>query len=83
MKTYVATLWSDNKKVLWTNIDQREALRKYLNDEGFYVLTGAGDSLEIYTISYAEPWDIRAAKKTLAKLGKLWYILIRKQKEAK
>lgn len=82
MKVYIRTLWPDGKFPLWDNVEQREALRKYLNDEGFYVLTGAGDSLEVHAIEYSEAWDIRAAKKALDKLGKLWYTLIRKQKEA-
>lgn len=82
MKTHVRTLWADDKKPLWDNHDQREALRKYLNDEGFYVLTGIGDSLEVYAVDYEESWDIKLMKKSLDKLGKVWYTLIKKQKEA-
>lgn len=81
-KVYVRTLWACDPKPLWSNYDQREGLRKYLNDEGFYVLSGAGDSLEVYAIDYSEEWDIKIMKKALDKLGKVWYTLIRKQKEA-
>lgn len=44
-----------------------------MNDMGFYVLTGAGDSLEVYAIEYAESADIRAMKNILAKIKKVWY----------
>lgn len=80
-KVFVRMLWAGDKKPLWDNHEQREALRQYLNDEGFYVLTGIGDSLEVYAIDYDEAWDIKLAKKALDKVGKVWYTLIRKQKE--
>lgn len=73
MKTYIRTLWGNDLKPLWYNEAQREGLRHYLNDEGFYALTGAGDSLEVYAIDYTEAWDIRFTKKALDKLGKAWY----------
>lgn len=73
MKVYIRTLWAGDPKPLWSNYDQREGLRRYLNDEGFYVLTGAGDSLEVYALDYTEEWDIRLAKKALDKLAKLWH----------
>jgi hypothetical protein len=82
LKIYLRTLWANDPKSLWSNEAQREGLRKCLNDEGFYVLTGAGDSLEVYAIDYTEAWDIRLAKKALDKCEKVWYTLIRKQKEA-
>lgn len=77
MKVYIRTLWGNDDKPLWDNIDQREALRRYLNDEGFYTVTGAGDSLEVHAIDYTEPWDIKFTKKVLDKLQKSWYTLIK------
>ena len=71
-KVYIRTLWPDDGRGLWSNRDQREGLRHYLNDQGFYVLTGAGDSLEVYGIDYSEPLDVRAAKKALETLAHVW-----------
>lgn len=76
MKTHVRTLWGNDEKPLWESENEREALRLYLNDEGFYVLTGAGDSLEVYAIDYTEPLDIRLAKIALEKITKVWYKLL-------
>lgn len=73
MKVYIKTLWADDVRPLWANHDQREHLRRYLNDLGFYVLTGVDDSLDVYAIEYAEPIDILIAKKLLAKIKDLWY----------
>lgn len=82
MKVYIRTLWGNDPKPLWDNDAQRDALRGYLNDEGFYVLTGAGDSLEVYAIDHTQEWDIRFTKKVLDKLQKSWYTLTRRKKEA-
>lgn len=82
MKIYVRTLWGNDPKPLWDNYAQREGLRSYLNNEGFYVLTGAGDSLEVYALDYTEAWDIKFAKKALDKIQKSWYTLTRGKKEA-
>lgn len=79
MKTFVRALWGDEPRSLWTSAAQREALRQHLNDQGFYVLTGAGDSLEVYVISEDEAaWDIRLLEKSLDRIQKLWYALIKK-----
>lgn len=75
MKILVRVLWGNDEKPLWDNENQRDALRNYLNDEGFYVLTGAGDSLEVYAIDYTEPADIKLVKKTLDRIQKVWYTL--------
>lgn len=83
MKIYIRTLWGCDEKPLWFNDFQREGLRRYLNDQGFYVLTGAGDSLDVYVIDYDDPWDVRAAKKALDKIGKAWYTLTRKKEATK
>jgi len=82
MKIYIRTLWGNDEKPLWGNREQRDALRVYLNDQGFYVLTGIGDSLDIHVVEYADPWDVKILKKTLDKVSKSWYALLRKQKEA-
>lgn len=74
MKVFVKSLWGSDSRPLWETPEQREALRSYLNNEGFYVLTGLGDSLEVYAIDYTEPIDVRCAKNILAKLKKSWYI---------
>lgn len=79
MKTFIRVLWGDDPKSLWDNDAQREALRHYLNDQGFYVLTGAGDSLEVYAISEDEAWDIKFWKKSLDKIQKVWYTILRKE----
>lgn len=76
MKTYIKTLWGNDPRPLWFNDDGRNALRLYLNDLGFYVLTGAGDSLEVYAIENLEPFDIRLMKKALDKISKTWYFCI-------
>jgi hypothetical protein len=71
-KVYIRTLWANDARPLWYNDSQREGLRRYLNDEGFYVLTGAGDSLDVYALEYAEPIDIRTLENILAKIKKVW-----------
>lgn len=74
MKIYIRTLWGGaERRAWWTNEHQKEALRNYLNDIGFHVLTGPGDSLEVYAIDYTEPLDIRVMKKILAITRKSWY----------
>lgn len=75
VKTFIRALWSDDPKPLWESEAQREALRRYLNDAGFYVLTGAGDSLEVYALEVYEPADVVFIEKALDKLGKVWYTL--------
>ena len=75
MKIYIRTLWGNDSKPLWYNEAQREALRLYLNEQGFYALTGAGDSLDVSAIEYYQPWDIKFLEKTLDKLSKVWYTL--------
>lgn len=77
MKTLVRTLWGNDVKPLWENENQRDALRQYLNDMGFYVLTGNGDWLEVYVVDYLEPLDIRLAKKALDRIQKAWYLIIK------
>lgn len=80
MKVFIRTLWSDDKRgALWTTEHQKQALKNYLNDLGFYVLTGAGDSLEVYAIDYDEALDIKVAKKSLDKIRKVWYNIVRKK----
>lgn len=83
MKTYVRTLWAESPRPLWTTDHQRDALRNYLNDLGFYVLHGAGDSLEIYAISHENPWDIAILEKVLDKIEKTWYTFLGKKKGGK
>lgn len=72
MKVYIRTLWGNDEKPLWDNDAQRDALRQYLNDQGFYVLTGAGDSLDVHALDYTEPWDIVVLKKSLNRIQKGW-----------
>lgn len=79
MKIYVRTLWGNDEKPLWESVAQRDALRLYLNEQGFYVLTGAGDSLDVYALEFYEPWDIKILKKSLDKCQKFWYTLIKKK----
>lgn len=82
MKIYIRTLWGNDPKSLWSNQAQREALRLYLNEQGFYVLSGIGDSLDVHALEYYEPWDIKILKKSLDKCAKVWYTLAkRNQKE--
>ena len=76
MKVYIRTLWGDSvRRSWWSNDHQKEALRNYLNDIGFHVLSGPGDSLEVYAVDYSEPLDILAMKKILEISRKSWYAL--------
>jgi hypothetical protein len=75
MKVHVRTLWSEGPRPLWNTVHQKVALQNYLNDLGFYVLTGVGDSLDVFAISYENPWDIETLMKTLDKIEKSWYKL--------
>lgn len=79
MKIFLRTLWGNDPKPLWYGDAQRDGLRAYLNELGFYVLTGAGDSLEVYAVDYEEPTDIKILKKSLDKLQKAWYTLLRRK----
>jgi len=36
--------------MLWHDQYEKEIIRKYLNSINFYVLTGTGDSLDVYVI---------------------------------
>ena len=40
----------EGNTVYWHDDYAREKLRRELNDEGFYVLTGKDDTLEVYVI---------------------------------
>lgn len=51
-KVFVRTL----DKSLWINSTARDTLRRYLNDLGFYVLTGIDDTLVVYALKEEEPW---------------------------
>lgn len=81
MKIYVRTLWGNDEKPLWESVAQRDALRLYLNEQGFYVLTGAGDSLDVYALEFYEPWDIKILKKSLDKCQKVWYALTEEKRK--
>lgn len=73
MKTHIRTLWGDDKRrAWWSHENQRDALRNYLNEAGFYVLTGPGDSLEVYAIAYDEPVDVRYMRKILDIARRSW-----------
>lgn len=82
-KIFIRTLWGSNADPLWRNDAEREALRRYLNAIGFYVLSGDGDWLEVHAIDYSDPMDIRIAKKFFDKIGKVWYTLIRRKEATK
>lgn len=82
-KIHIRTLFGDDFKPLWVGHDQRESLRQYLNDQGFYVLTGAGDALEVYALEYFDPLDVQLAKKALDKLAKLWHTWKTKKEKIK
>lgn len=75
MKTFVRTLSSlYNGRMLWHDIREKEALRRYLNSIGFYVLTGTGDSLDAYVIPDNKLSDEVTSKwKTLDELNSDWY----------
>ncbi len=38
------------KRMLWHDAYEKEVWRKYLNSLGFYVITGTGDSLDVYVL---------------------------------
>jgi len=48
MKIFIRTLRNSYRQTLWCNEIERSRLRDRLNDDGFYVLTGMGDSLDVY-----------------------------------
>lgn len=81
MKIYVRTLWNDDRRGGWFNDDEREGLRKYLNDMGFYVITGAGDSLDVFAVEPWTPLEIALIKKVLDKTRKSWYTILRRNQE--
>ena len=76
MKVYIRTLWSEQPKPLWINDRQKEALKNYLNDLGFYVLSGVDDSLDVFAVSYETTLDIAILLKSLDKIQKSWYKLV-------
>ncbi len=69
MKIFIRTLWGNSHYPLWFNDDTRDSLRQDLNKMGFYVLTGSGDSLDVYVVDDDTPIDM-----------KIWYILTRGRK---
>jgi hypothetical protein len=69
-RKFIRTLWAEAPRPLWNTDHQKEALRNYLNDVGFYVLHGVEDSLDVYVISYENPWDLKVLKKALDKFKK-------------
>lgn len=73
MKVYVRTLWGTDQHGWGNNEERREALRKHLNEWGFYVLTGPTGALDVYAIEDTEPVDIRCAKKGVEIARKAWY----------
>lgn len=59
-KLFVRTLWGEDKKHGWVNEAQRNDIKEYLNDQGFYVLSGPGNSLDVFVMQYDnEPIDIK------------------------
>jgi hypothetical protein len=73
MKIFIRTLYKERMRPLWWSDYQREELRQYLNDLGFYVLTGAGDSLEVYAIYDEKPLESVILKEVIEKIGNFWY----------
>lgn len=71
-KHFIRTLWNAGHRPLWSNQIQKSALQDHLNELGFYVLDGPGDSLDVYVTSEYEPADIRAAKKVLDNIKKVF-----------
>lgn len=47
MKNFIKTLYAGEHY----KEGRRDVLRQQLNDDGFYVLTGAGDSLQVFTLT--------------------------------
>ncbi len=54
MKIHLRTLYTQDG--YWSIEDERERLRDQLNELGFYVLHGIGDSLEVYAIPESSLW---------------------------
>jgi hypothetical protein len=81
MKIFIRTLYKEPVRPLWWSSHQREELRQYLNDLGFYVLTGAGDSLEVYAIYDEKPLESVILKEVIEKIGNFWYAYKRRKHE--
>lgn len=58
MKTFIKTLYADEDY----EAGQRDSLREKLNADGFYVLTGAGDSLQVYALAQQEYFEQRVVR---------------------
>ena len=80
MKTFIRTLWGNDDKPQWKTEHQRLQLQDELNEWGFYVLTGQGDSLDVYAIQHDEPMDIKYFKILLDKIMFRWYNIKEKNK---
>jgi len=57
-KVFIRTLRNEYRRTLWVNESDRERRRVQLNEDGFYVLTGTGDSLDVYVIQVEDTMDI-------------------------
>lgn len=73
MKTFIRTLTAlHDGRLLWHDLYEKEVWRKYLNSLGFYVITGTGDSLDVYAIPDEETLD----KKNTSWYTKNWDIIL-------
>jgi hypothetical protein len=75
VKVYVRGAQSFNQRglKLWRNEEEREQLRRELNDLGFYVLTSTYDTLDVYAIRYDTESFLSKKIKELDKVLVSWY----------
>jgi hypothetical protein len=65
MKTFIRTLRPTSACPLWHNETERARVKQDLNDFGFYVLTGVGDSLDVYAICDEKPLELVLLEKIM------------------
>lgn len=72
MRIWIRTLWGEIEPASWQTAEGRHQLQKYLNEQGFYVLTGFGDALEVYAISEDTPPDVATYRRIIATIERTW-----------
>lgn len=71
-KIHLRTIFPCDQKVGWDNDEQRESLKQYLNDLGFYAVTQGHDWIEVYAIQSYTPVDVKLCKNLLKFVKNMW-----------
>lgn len=77
MKTFIRRVWGSDKNSFGVDEVQCENMRTYLNEIGFYVLTGPKNSLDVYSITDDVPTDVGYLRKVLDIAKQSWQNKIR------